>query len=264
MLNRSHLIWCLLLAGLAGFVFYVTHSKKVFPSASIDMSIPRSSIQSTARDWAVKLGYNPAKSITATVFTFDDDAKTFLEYEMGTERANALMKNEVPVWYWGTRFCQPLSHEEFDTWISPQGRLFAFEHIVPNDKAMPSISDGEARTKAMEFARTAGGVDVSGFKTVVEAAEAQPARVDHSFSWEDPSHSYNGAKLRVHVAVSGNQVTAFNHFLYVPEAWTRKFKELRSTSLHRSKSSSGERSVSTAATALTNHSICLASVGSVS
>ncbi|MGH9549546.1 MAG: CPBP family glutamic-type intramembrane protease, partial [Terriglobales bacterium] len=47
-------------------------------------------------------------------------------------------------------------------------------------------------------------------------------------TWEDTKQSYSTAKLRVHVYISGNLATAYNHFLYVPETWTRKFARLRS------------------------------------
>ncbi|MFY0104114.1 hypothetical protein ABTP95_19925, partial [Acinetobacter baumannii] len=92
-------------------------------------------------EWKGKSGYKVQdKDLKkSTIFTFDDDAKTFLEYELGTNVANELMRSQIPIWYWSTRYCEPLKQEEYQCWIAPKGELIAYDHAVENDTEMPSI-----------------------------------------------------------------------------------------------------------------------------
>ncbi len=138
------------------------------------------------------------------------------------------MRTQIPVWYWSSRICKPLKQDEFVSSIGTQGKLFAFENTVPNDRALPSLSIDEARSTALAFAKEEGGIDMSKYRSIEEGSVKQKGRTDYDFTWEDTAHEYHGAKERVHAYVSGNQLTSFNHFLNVPEAWTRKFTQLRS------------------------------------
>jgi hypothetical protein len=228
MIRRPHYMWWLLMIGIAGFIFYQLKSPKVFPSASIDLSIPRSRIQAISDGWHEKLGYTKKNTIDSTIFTIDDDAKTFLEYELGAAKANDLMREHIPVWYWNSRSCVPLKQEEFQTWLSPKGRLDAFEHSIENDRKLPSMKHDEAREKAIEFVEKTAGVSLAHYKMVEEGSVSQPGRIDQEFVWEDTDESFKGARLRVHVYISGNIITTYNHFLHVPEEWTRRFAKLRS------------------------------------
>ena len=227
-MNARHYMWCLLLIGLLGFSFYLEKSSSVFPAASIDIRLSQSQILQRAEAWAHKLGYSETAPVKSTVFSYDDDAKTFLEYELGSDQANILMKDTVPIWYWSTRFCKPLKQEEFTSWISPDGRLRSFEHELENDRALPSISHDSAEKLAERFVHEDGQLPLDGYKLIEQASVTQPHRTDHNFTWEDTKNSYSGAKLRTHIYISGNKVTAFNHYLYVPEKWTRRFNKLRS------------------------------------
>lgn len=223
-----HYLWCLALIGLIGFSFYLLKSPEVFPSASIELKLSKPQIQEKAEQWAARLGYKEQKPIKSTIFAYDDDAKTFLEYELGSTQANALMKQVIPIWYWSTRFCKELKQEEFTCWISPDGRLASFEHGIENDRALPSISHEDALTLAQRFVKEEAQQTLDGYKLIEQASVAQPHRVDHHFTWEDTTTSFKGARLRTHVYISGQSITAFNHYLYVPEKWTRKFSKLRS------------------------------------
>ncbi|HEY9714501.1 MAG TPA: lysostaphin resistance A-like protein, partial [Chroococcales cyanobacterium] len=234
-MKARHYLWCLLVAGIIGVIFYWHKSENVFPAASIDLRLSRTQVTEIARQWAAKLGYTEKDPKISTVFAFDDDAKTFLEYELGLSKANQLMRTTVPTWYWSTRFLQPLKQEEFTTWISPDGRLTSFEHDIENDRKMTSINHAEAEKLARRFIETEGNVSLEGAKITDQGSISQVHRTDHYFTFEDTKQSdqetLHGAKLRTHIYISGDQVTAYSHYLYVPEAWSRRFSKLRSYNL---------------------------------
>src|SRR5437016_3349231 len=117
--NKNHqYLWGMILIALLGLLSYYLKGNTVFPSASIDLKVPKSEILKLTDIWASRLGFDPSGAIKSTIFSFDDDAKTFLEYELGLDRANQLMKDEIPVWYWSTRLCRQLKLEEFTTGLS--------------------------------------------------------------------------------------------------------------------------------------------------
>jgi hypothetical protein len=144
-------LWLLVLLGILGVGFFLLKFNESFPSASIDLSVPKSKIVASAKEWARAAGYDPDGALESTIFSFDDDGKTFLEYELGQAKANQLMKNEVPIWMWRTRFCREFQQEECNVGMLTDGRLAYFEHSLPNDAKLPSISSAEARKLAEEF-----------------------------------------------------------------------------------------------------------------
>ena len=116
---RNHLPWWLVIAGLIGLFIYFLKDGEAFPNASLDLKVPRGEIIAMASDWSNRLGYETKGSITSTTFEWDSNAKTFLEFELGVARANELMKNEVPVWHWCTRFCREFKWQEMENLFEP-------------------------------------------------------------------------------------------------------------------------------------------------
>ncbi|HEY9676601.1 MAG TPA: lysostaphin resistance A-like protein [Drouetiella sp.] len=228
-MKTRHYLWCLAIVGIIGFSFYLEKSPQVFPSASIEIKLSKAQIMENAEQWAKKLGYHENKPIESTTFSYDDDGKTFLEYELGSDEANSLMKHTIPIWYWTTRFCKPLKQEEFSVWIRPDdGALAAFDHGIENDSELPTISHADAQKLAEKFLKEDAQSSIEGYKLIEQASMVQPHRTDHNFTWEDTKQNWHGAKLRTHVYISGDQVTSYNHYLHVPDVWTRKFSKLRS------------------------------------
>lgn len=168
------------------------------------------------------------KALTSTTFYYDDDAKTFLEYEMGIGTANSLMRDKVPVWSWRTRMCREFEQEEMQIWQSTQGELVAFTHTIENDRALPSLSHDEAERLARDYIEKERGKSLSDYKLVQDSPSTRPHRKDYDFTFEDQKTDYKGAHMRIFASVSGNMLTRYNYYLYVPEEWERKFSTIRS------------------------------------
>ncbi|MCC7527294.1 MAG: CPBP family intramembrane metalloprotease [Candidatus Melainabacteria bacterium] len=249
-------LWWLVLLGIAGCVIYFTKNDEVFAAASLNLSMPKDQIVQKAGEWAVKLGYNPqpsAASSTASsrkpqageleakspaaqtqralksiTFSYDDDAKSFLEYELGVRKANELMMSEIPVWYWRVRMVRELEQEELRVFISPDGKLSGLSHDFENDKRIPSLTHMEAEAFARNFVEKETGNSLLGFDLIKDEESQKPKRKDHSFTFEDTKKNYKGAKMRVFVGLAGNRIESYNRYLHVPEAWERKFADIRS------------------------------------
>ncbi len=226
--TNTVILLVLFLLGACGLAVFISKEHTVFPSASIDLRIPKKDILNCAEQWAKKAGYEKDKIVKSITFAYDDEAKTYLEYELGNVTANELMRETVPIFYWNCRFRKEYDLEKIDVNLSPNGKLIAFDFDLPNDKVLPSIGHAAAKEKAFAFVNGQTNWAENVCKLVEDETIACPHRTDHSFTWEYQNLDWKGAKLRARAQMSGNLLTNFNLFLNRPEEWDRKYSTIRS------------------------------------
>ena len=114
---------------LAGTTWYSARNfYRAFPEASIDFRVSRQDGRQLAERFLAEQGYRTQGYREASSFTFDDDAKTFLEREAGLEQANQLMGTRLQMWRWSYRWFRPQQKEEFRADITAGGAFAGFAH----------------------------------------------------------------------------------------------------------------------------------------
>jgi len=218
---------CLALA--AGATWYsVGNFYRAFPEASIDFRVSRADAQQLAEQFLGGQGYRFAGYRDASSFSFDDDAKTFLEREVGLEKANRMMGTRVRLWRWSYRWFRPQQKEEFRADITPAGEFVGFDHEIAEDAARPEIAPEQARALAEDFLRTRAHRDPASLDFVETSSVTRPKRVDRVFTWKERDFDVHDATNRVAVTVLGNEVGGYSEYLKIPERWTRDYERLRS------------------------------------
>ena len=220
------LFFCLL--GICGLLIFAFNHKTVFPSAAINLSVTKADILKLAETISTQYGYNKPSTIKSITFGCDDDAKTFLEYELGNKTANELMQKEVPVFYWYCGFKKEFDQEKMLMTISPQGELFYFDHVFPNDLAIKDIDHAEARAKAYAYMLKHTSWAPADCKLVEDNLDKQIHRNDYDFIWENQKSDWKGAKLRASVSYCGNILSGYYKYLKLPESWERRYQTIRS------------------------------------
>jgi hypothetical protein len=210
---------------LVGFVAYALFNRQVFPAASINYALTSKEAALQARSLATALGYDLNKTIQTTIFLDDDEAKTVLEFNLGINAANQLMKNDVPVWLWRTRFCKELSQEQLYIAFTTSGQLKSVFHKLENDLKLPSLSKEEAEHLAESFVEKFGKQDLSKYELFDYGTEVKPNRVDQHFEWR--KGGYPESTLRIRVEIAGNKVSTYRYYLAPSDTWTRKYKKIR-------------------------------------
>src|SRR5208283_3081083 len=77
-------------------------------------------------------------------------------------------------------------------------------------------------------ARTDWGVDLGPYARFDQSHVKRPnGRVDHTFVYERKDVTLGEARIRLQLTVSGDALTEVTHFVHVPEAFGRRFEELR-------------------------------------
>ena len=162
--KRALILWVLL--GVVGLVFAHRYFFRAFPEASVDFKVSRAEALTRAKKFVGSLGEDVSGYQSAIVFDVDDNAKTYLEREVGLKQANQLMSSELNIWYWNVRFFRPQQEEEFYVRVSPGGR---------NCRLRPQNSRGASRrgTGSRRGGNSSAGIssreDGRGFKQVAVA-----------------------------------------------------------------------------------------------
>jgi membrane protease YdiL (CAAX protease family) len=218
---------CLVL--FAGAAWYsVRNFYRAFPEASIDFRVGREDAQVLAGRFLAGQGYHVEGYRQASRFSYDDEAKTFLEREAGLEQANRLMGARVRLWRWDYRWFRPQQKEEYGVAFTPGGELAGFRHEIPEEAARPAASAEEARGLAEDFLRSRLHRDPASLEFVEESDQTRPHRVDREFTWKERDFNLHDATIRMTVAVLGDEVGGYREYLKIPEQWTRDYQRLRS------------------------------------
>jgi membrane protease YdiL (CAAX protease family) len=229
--KRALLLWILL--GIVGVVFAQKYFFQAFPEASVDFKVSRAEALARAQKFVGSLGEDVSGYQSAIVFDVDDNAKTYLEREVGLQQANRLMSSELNIWYWKVRFFRPKQEEEFYVRVSPAGEIVGYERKIEEARAGASPARTAAEAAAQNFLRGNMGVDLSKWAFLPEEANSskKPNRLDWSFTWEKRDFRAKDAPYRLRVELQGDRAGSSKEFLQVPEAWERSYAELRSKNI---------------------------------
>ena len=226
--KRALILWVLL--GVVGLVFAQRYFFRAFPEASVDFKVSRGEALARAQKFVGSLGEDVSGYQSAIVFDVDDNAKTYLEREVGLQQANRLMSSELNIWYWNVRFFKPQQEEEFYVRVSPAGEIVGYEHKIGEAEAGATLDRASAQAAAQAFLSAKMGVDLSKWEFLSEEANSsqKPNRVDWSFTWEKHGFRAKDAPDRLSVTLQGDRAGSSREFLQVPEAWQRDYAKLRS------------------------------------
>lgn len=194
--------------------------ERSFPVATVQFNLLREDAEREARSYLTSLGY-PVDDYRAVVaFEVDEPAKNYLQRQTGLSGLNRLAAEEVVVWQWHVRFFRELQQEEYNVYITPDGRLAGFARTIPESDPGASLDGEEAETIARSFL-AASGHDLEAYRPITGSLQRRDARVDHSFTWERVDFRVGEATSRVDVWLQGDRVGGFREYVKLPEAWLR-------------------------------------------
>jgi hypothetical protein len=223
--------WILLsvvsLAAAAAALYYFPQA---FSIVALDIKMNREQALGEARAIAVRDELGPADFREAASFALDDATQTFVELEGGGKEAfTQMLRDRLYLAYtWKVRHFKEGEARETLIQFSPDGRPYGFVERLPQDAAGPALSAADARQRAEADAKARWAVDLSPFGLVEQGQERKPSgRVDHTFTYERASPALNEGRYRLRLVVAGDRLTEVTHFVKVPEAFTRRYANMR-------------------------------------
>ena len=113
--------------------------------------------------------------------------------------------------------------------FTPDGRPYGFSETLKEDAPGAALDAAAARGRAEADARAQWQIDFATFGLVEQGQERRPGgRVDHTLTYERAAPALNEGRYRVRLVVSGDRLTEVTHFIQIPEAFTRRYQNMRS------------------------------------
>jgi hypothetical protein len=226
-----------IVVGLAFLVLFVKFYDAAFPTASLRLKVTRDEARTIAGKLLADRGFKLDGYEDATIFDADGTGAVFLQRSLGMERANALMAEKVPIWFWRCRWFRSAEKEELQVQVDPGGRLVAFRHAIEDDRKGATISQQQAEALARRLLEQTMKVDLARYERVEASTTKRANRTDHRFEWKEKGFSIDWrpgdaeagtGTLRLAVTVQGDQIGAFDHYFKTPEAFARDYKKTSS------------------------------------
>ena len=233
MMTRKPVFWAVFAILFAGSIFFWTQNyNKAFPVVSLDIRMNREMAMSAAADLGDKYNWHPREYRTAVTFYSERNVQTFVELEGGgLETFKSLSADSLYFPYgWQVRHFQENNPNETSVWFTPAGDPYCFRQKLGEDEPGAALGRDSALAVALAGLRDEWAVDLESYELVDEAEKTQPGgRVDHTFTYQRSGFELgeNGF-LRLRLVVSGDILTELMHFFQVPEAFQRRFSEMRS------------------------------------
>lgn len=229
---RKPIFWiAFVIVFLASVIFTYNYFSKAFPLITLDLQMDRSTAQQTARDLAQKYQWGPQNPKQASSFNLDNRVQNYVELEVGGSEAFKKMLEEgfYKPYTWQIRNYREGETNETLIRFTPEGNFYGFSEKLPEDEPGASLPADSTQKIAEVVAAQDWGIDFSQYKRVEASKEVRPGgRTDHTFVYERPDVQIGEGKYRLRLVVGGDKLTELTHFVKIPEAFSRKYEEMRS------------------------------------
>ena len=234
-LVKKPAFWIALLVASGLCVFLVLRFfGEAFSVLDLDVRMSRTMAIDEAKRLNRSFGLSDAPLAEAAA-TFADNAEvqTFVELEGGGKPAlkPLLGGDEFTLYRWYVRLFSPGVEREVHVAFTPDGQPEGFVSKLPEAAPGAALSADAARAIAVATATRDWHVDFDRYRALTASATTQPrGRVDHEFVYErklDGAPSIGDGRLRLRLMVSGDRLTQLQRFVYVPEAFKRRYKTMR-------------------------------------
>ena len=232
--SRTSLFWILLtsLAGLGAGITY-HYFNESYPLISVSITMDRQQALKCADQLSSEHGWLPTEHRAAVEFKNEPLLQYFIELECGGKKVftDLLHSKEYEPYQWHVRHFQEKVTHETSVFFAPDGTPYGFELKLPETECKPNLTTENARELAQRLATDEWNVSFSQYKEIETSKEQTPCgRLDHTFVYErtDVQLGKEG-KYRLKLVVSGDALTTLERFVFIPETFTRRFEEMRSS-----------------------------------
>lgn len=211
--------------------FAVANFPRAFSIVELDLEMDRAAALSEARRLADELGWGPAGYRQAASFRVDDRVRSFVELEGGGPGAFAGLLADGPFhpYQWVVRHFRGGEVGEAEVRFRPDGTPYGFRERLSEDEPGAALDPEAARAIGEDGTGAPWNVALDRYEPVEASEEERPGgRVDHTFVYQRTDAQAGEGRFRLRLVVSGDRLTELTHVLQVPEAFDRRFEEMRS------------------------------------
>lgn len=207
---------------------------RLFPSAfsivQLEITMDREGALAAAREIMRREGLGPPGYRQAASFSLDSEAQTFVELEGGGKEAFTRMLRDglYAAYAWRVRHFREGEKNETLIRFRPDGQPYGFEERLREDAPGAALTPEAARALAEKRGRASWNIDLTPYTLVEQSHERRPSgRIDHTFTYERRAPVLNEGRYRLRLVVSGDRLTEATHFIKIPDAFSRRYQEMR-------------------------------------
>src|SRR5215471_8844252 len=229
---RRPLFWIAFAAlSVAAAIFTFKNFSTAFPLVSINLKMDRPDALRMARSLAEKNVW-PSKGFDeAAEFAANQEVQNFIELEGGgkPELRRIVQEKIFSPFTWRVRHFKEGDAHETLIRFTPEGEPYGFVVKLPNQEKGADKPVEEARRIAEETARSDWKIDFTNYSLVESSKDLRPGgRADHTFVYERQDERVGEGRYRLRLVVGGDKLTELTHFVQIPEAFTRRYEQMRS------------------------------------
>jgi hypothetical protein len=229
---RRPIFWTVFVVlSAATAVFTFKNFSTAFPLVSIDLKMDRADALRMARDLAQRNAWPPAAFDEAADFNGNQEAQNFIELEGGgKQELGRILKEKVFALYtWRVRHFKEGDPHETLVRFTPDGTPDGFYVRLPDQEAGATKPVEEARQIAETAAAHDWNIDFGRYRLIESSKDVKPGgRTDHTFVYERQDEHLGEGHYRLRLVVGGDKLIELTPFIQVPEAFSRRYEEMRS------------------------------------
>ena len=237
---------CVVAAAVLG-AYAAQNFRTAFPISEIDITMDRDAALLAGQQIAADYGLRPVAGDSnpvwhAASFDVDSNVQVFVELERGLQTWRTMLQASELVHFspysWTVRRFQEGEIAEAAVTFNPLGQALGFSQTLPEDEPGASLPAADARSLVeallgSEAGRSLWRCDLARYTEVEHSEEDRTGgRRDHSFTYELAGSATGVAlgdgKHRLRVDVAGDKLSGLRRFIHVPEAFSRRYAEMRS------------------------------------
>lgn len=221
----------LILFSIAAMLFFV-----FAPSAQgeLDFNVKMDKNQAVneTKEIAEKYGWTLKNSRETASFSLDEKAQTYYELKVGNfPKLNSLIKREegyIPA-IWTASIIPKGGNEKVDIYFTPSGKVYGFNKNVLDDVKGAALNEDSAKNIAEKEAVNNWNFNLKEYKLVDKSQKIQSnGRIDYVFNYRRYIN-IGEAKDKVELQVKGDKLVKVQHYLDIPESFTRNYEQQRSS-----------------------------------
>ena len=233
-LTRRPVFWVAFGAlGVAGAVTALRLFSVALPTIALDITMDRGAAIERAAAVADENAWGAPEDRSAASFGLvDPEVQTYVELEGGgrEEFARLAERGVYEPYQWRVRRFAERRVEESLVRFTPAGEPYGFSIQLAEDDPGSGNQDALAARAVAAAAAVEWGVDLGSYQ-LLESSEAflPSGRVDHTFVFERTDVTLAEARFRLRIVVAGGEASELTHFVNVPQAFSRRYADMRST-----------------------------------
>ncbi|MCF7913310.1 MAG: CPBP family intramembrane metalloprotease [Candidatus Cloacimonetes bacterium] len=227
---RKPLFWIIFtIAVIAASIFCLQNFARIMSFINLDITMDRNEALQSAKNDSETWDVGPADSRQAVIFNENGFLQYYIELEAGGKEGynEFLAEGKYQPYRWVVRHFLPQEEHQVYFIYTPAGELYGFQEIIPETEPGTNLSVEAAQAKG-EAAAAQLGVNLTEYELVETSKnEVISGREDYEFVYERPE-LLKEARFRFTIGVSGDHVSRLEHSVKIPEAFSRRFQEMRS------------------------------------